>query len=813
MGQYLTKFEAWRTASFAQDDAALAPVGWTQRPLGTFGMVTARGAQPKGATKIYGWSSRSVGFLYATAPALTTWDAIDADANRAQAEVLVGARGTVEVAVRQQSGLATYYYAKFLSGTVYLYKTVTGTDTLLGSSAVTADASGLYYLRVRANGSAISAKCWGRDAAEPASPQVSVTDSAITAAGAVGVRNGVVEFFSVGTNGDTAPRAMSLPEANAALVAAMNSGKPVLLTCDIEVPGFTGSTTVAGRVFRRYSNVPFNSGTVGPFAGEVYNARVNGIPAVERDMNDLGGIVKIGKADVVLANGDGALDELFRMRLFRMQAVCRIGLPRWAWYDLLPYHQGVIQDVSDNAGKAVVIAIDGAARELDGDVTLATSTTGPNAGKPIPQQVGANRNITPTLTDATTLRYQFSRIGGVDASAVRDRGVLLTPTAITLIAFNATTDWLESGAAHNLLVDDPVVFSGSPPAPLVNGSNYFVKTTPSSVLFTVASTRGGATIDLTGATGGITAVATLQPFVYSLSGGGIELARKPGGQVTMDLNTGATANFNDYLIMASFPVAKSTNSYDFTPVSANIYVRERQSRLSVIEAMAASGVPVTFSRSGAMSWRPINFATIEATFTEADCFGAPRLTKTLQPTTGRVGEPNWTVQSPTDLAGSVTAANVALYGLPQYYLITGLGIDYQQGLWWGGLVDDAALYRDTLADKSVGGIAATNVLTGTGYTTLNTNEGRQRAAGVYEVTVAFKSMLLDCGDVVKLTHRRHFFKDVTNEVDVSPERPATAIGAQRQPSLAVVTKIVDDPARSRQTLTLYRPMPTLFPAS
>jgi hypothetical protein len=229
--------------------------------------------------------------------------------------------------------------------------------------------------------------------------------------------------------------------------------------------------------------------------------------------------------------------------------------------------------------------------------------------------------------------------------------------------------------------------------------------------------------------------------------------------------------------------------------------------------MAARGRPVTFMRNGAMAWRPINFNAVEATFAEADCFGIPRLTKTLQPTAGRVGEPNWTVQSPSDLAGSVTPANVALYGQPQYYLVTALGIDYQQGLWVGGLTDDPALYRDTLPDKSVGGIPSTVTLTGTGYTTLNSSEGRQRAAGVYEVTVAFKSVLLDCGDVVKLTHRRHFFKDVVNQIDVSPERPATAINAQQQPSLAIVTKIVDDPATSRQVLTLYRPFPTLFPAS
>ena len=834
MAQYVTKFEAWRTATFAQDDNAVAPAGWTPR-YGGFSADSKRVAMPTGPVKKYGWSSRSVFFGYQWAAGMgASWDVVDADASRANAEILMGVRAVPDIDYFLPDGFGTEvndigaafvrgqtlktHYAAVITNTVapsvLLYRLSSGGATLLlGSAAVTVDASGLYYLRLRANGSTISAKGWGRDAEEPSSWTVSVTNAQIAAAGYCGVLFGCVEFASVGTNGDTALMPQTLVSANAQLAAAVTGGKPVLLTCDLEAPGYTGSPTVAGRVFRRYSNLPYNTGSIAPLAGEVYDARMKAIPSVAREMLDLtGGIVKVGGADVQLANGDGALDDLFRMRLFRMSAVCRIGLPTWPWYDLLPYHQGVIQDVSDDGGQTVTLAVDGTARELDGDVTLTYSTTGVNDKKPLPQQYGGSRNLSPTLVDSSLLRYQYGT-SNRSVGAVRDRGVLLTTTNITLVAFDAAADWMESSAAHNLLVGDPYTLTGTPPSPLNTATTYFVQSVVTTSRFTASATRGGALINLTGTTGAITATAVLQPWINSVTAGAIELSRQPVGQVTLDVS-GTTASFVDLLAVLGLSQAKCAIQPGYNANALfNLFFDERTSRMSVIDDMAARGVPVTFSRSGALAWRKINFANIEATFTEADCFGAPKLTKTLQPTAGRVGEPNWTVQSPTDLAGSVTPANVALYGLPQYYLITALGIDYQQGLWWGGLVDDPALYRDTLPDKSVGGIAATNVLTGTGYTTLNSNDGRQRAAGVYEITVAFKSVLLDCGDVVKLTHRRHFFRDVINEIDVSPERPATAIGAQRQPSLAVVTKIVDDLANSRQTLTLYRPMPTLFPAS
>ena len=819
MTQYVTKFEAWFGPFSADVDENSEPGNWTVRLLGAAVAGAYRTSQPDGPVKKHGWSSRSCTFYFDAPSAVVTWGDIDGDANRANAEILVGLRSAIcEIAVRQQGAASTHYYARFNAGALSLYKLVTGTETLLGSGSVTADPSGLYYLRLRVNGTALSLKGWGRDASEPGSPQISVTDSSISAAGSVGVRQGTVDFFSVATNGDSAIAPMLVTKADAALCAAVIAGANPVFTCDVVVPAYTGSGSVAGRAVRRYANRVYSTGTVAPVGEQFYQPRVNGIPVLSREMPELaGGVTSVSEVDVILDNAGGELDDLFRMRLFRAHTVCRIGLVTWPWYDLLPYHQGVLQDAQDQEGRFLKLVVDGMARALDGDLNVANSTSGPNAGKPIPESVGSPRNVSPVLVDAATLKYSYANSFRYQQVAqVRDRGVALTTRNITLSAFDAAADWLESAAAHDLLANDPIKLTGAPPAPLVVGTVYFAKTIVTTTRFTLSATRGGAVINLTGTTGAITATAVYQPWIYSfMSFQSIELSRQPAGQITLDIDAAGEPVMGGLINVTGLPQIRSAVGASApTPAEPNFYFQERQSRISVLDGMSATGIPVGFNRSGALTWRPIDFSSVQATLTAADCFSAPRLVKLLPPRAYRVGEPNWTVQSPTDLAGSVTPANVALYGGDQYYLIDAVGIDAQAGLWWGGLVDDPALYRERPADQSVGGIASTNTFTpGVGYTYVNSKDARQRAAGIYEITVAFKSLLIDCGDVVKLTHPRHFFKDVVNEVDISPERPATAIGAKRQPSLAVVTKIVDDPASSRQTLTLYRPMPTLFPAS
>ncbi len=100
--------------------------------------------------------------------------------------------------------------------TIEIYKRVSGASSQLGISTFNLAVGGFYRWRFRATGTTISLRMWADGDAEPGTWQISVTDSAI-ATGGVGIlqidpgESLEVGFFSVGTNGDSAPGEESLP--------------------------------------------------------------------------------------------------------------------------------------------------------------------------------------------------------------------------------------------------------------------------------------------------------------------------------------------------------------------------------------------------------------------------------------------------------------------------------------------------------------------------------------------------------------------------------------------------------------------------
>ena len=73
-----------------------------------------------------------------------------------------------------------------------------------------------------------------------------------------------------------------------------------------------------------------------------------------------------------------------------------------------------------------------------------------------------------------------------------------TGTALTFTTDYATNNRLTTSSAHSLVVNDPVVLSGSDiPAPLVVGTVYYVKTQPTTTAVTLAAAPAGTEITLT----------------------------------------------------------------------------------------------------------------------------------------------------------------------------------------------------------------------------------------------------------------------------------------------------------------------------
>lgn len=191
--------------------AAGVPAGFVDRWVagGTYSIV---------ADNIAGRSLRSApvgGGRY-----FVSMSAVDADANRANAEILALVRADVRSAgvthegvVARGSGAAateTGYVAGFLGREFRIGKYVAGTFTELAiTTGFNAADSTRYYIRLRVNGTTVQGKVWDSAGGEPGPWTHTATDASISAAGWCGFFTfgaPVMECaqIAVGTNGDTA---------------------------------------------------------------------------------------------------------------------------------------------------------------------------------------------------------------------------------------------------------------------------------------------------------------------------------------------------------------------------------------------------------------------------------------------------------------------------------------------------------------------------------------------------------------------------------------------------------------------------------
>lgn len=149
-----------------------------------------------------------------------SWNRLDADGDRANADVLVRWRiGTAAFAQLRPftrgsgaSAAETMYVCgvdESVSG-VRLHKYVAGTSTTISSAAFEAAKNTWYWTRFRSSGTALEVTVWsGAYEDEPTSATLSGADASISAAGWIGLFNfGTAEYdvdvFAVGTGGDIA---------------------------------------------------------------------------------------------------------------------------------------------------------------------------------------------------------------------------------------------------------------------------------------------------------------------------------------------------------------------------------------------------------------------------------------------------------------------------------------------------------------------------------------------------------------------------------------------------------------------------------
>ena len=204
---------------FSEYTADVFPADWTLQYTGSeyyFYPKTKSGAT--GGKVLEGkWGNAFEDFLSCS------WDDLDADSNRANAEVFMRVRSdhiaTLQAcAIVRGSRSSTFvsgYTAGLFDGThLKVFRMNSGTPIEIGSYSFTWIANAWYKIRFRVNGTSIKARVWADADSEPTSWHVDTSDSNISAAGFIGVHGydeqafpakKDFDVFGVGIDGDIAP--------------------------------------------------------------------------------------------------------------------------------------------------------------------------------------------------------------------------------------------------------------------------------------------------------------------------------------------------------------------------------------------------------------------------------------------------------------------------------------------------------------------------------------------------------------------------------------------------------------------------------
>lgn len=234
--------------NFGSYTAAAQPSDWTARWVTTNATWLATTVASTDGGKVLRKTSTT------NVRRLLSWDAVDGDANRADCEILARIRTSsanadqIRLHLRGSGAAASetaYGLALGSTTTLTLHKYVAGVSTNLSTGTYNYSVNTWYHIRFRVNGTTLSAKVWLDTEPEPSAWTLTATDSAISAAGWVGVGNfdsgGTldVDYLSIGTNGDTAPLISpgNTASISQAVMEVANAGTPsaVLSTAAVEV--------------------------------------------------------------------------------------------------------------------------------------------------------------------------------------------------------------------------------------------------------------------------------------------------------------------------------------------------------------------------------------------------------------------------------------------------------------------------------------------------------------------------------------------------------------------------------------------------
>jgi len=325
---------------------------------------------------------------------------------------------------------------------VKLGKVVSGTYTFLGESA---DKGGPFaevefFIRLRAEGTTISAKAWRTTETEPGSWDVSVTDTSIDGVGepyhGIYVFPGADNITAVdvcrfqflswadsdsGVTLGTAPTPLSVAQCN---LWVDDDSRPRVLLAEIGVLGQdSGGAAKAAKICA--SNIPFLSGDGDSPPSQCYDDIIVEAPTFTASASDaMTGRSQISFGDLILKNEDGVRDGWLKWNFDGRDIDLFVGALGWKKWDFFKAASATTDSAYAKAKDQIGLKVRGKESKLQKIFNSnLVGGTGPFAGEPAPYGFGQVFNIKPIPYDAATLDFKISHAGSVaTATAVRDAG-------------------------------------------------------------------------------------------------------------------------------------------------------------------------------------------------------------------------------------------------------------------------------------------------------------------------------------------------------------------------------------------------------
>lgn len=543
---------------------------------------------------------------------LLQYDACNADANRANFDIctlVIGAlctATTVRVAYArgQGSGTVTDHYSVSVvlsTGVITLGKRVASANSPIttATDSTTITPTSAWFARFRGNGTTLQVRVWPASlgmAGEPTTWAINTTDASLSAAGWIargGFGAGLVtalSFFSVGTNGDTAP----CPRTNAEFYDWANKPNQRCIIAELQATGYNSGASPYTKTINAYvSNLGYTSQQQDTPSLKHYDNYISTVPTFSRNMGEaLTGPSQVGFGELVLKNpavansGAGRLDDWIRARWNRNYLRMFVGSRDWPRHDFRPIVTGRLGIPSAPSPDLIRFPIADLSDFFNVELSRNRFSSGDFINRAKQKHYGLSRCIelqvdsaskVATITDGFTNDMNDATYRIFDATGDGFTHIGGTKSAtLAISSVDAAADTITANAAHNLQAGYRVRFSvGTVPTGLSLNTNYWVLAAGlTSTAFKVTATKGSTTpVDLTSGTG--TANITSYGYTFSTSGT-VEFVNLPvgraflfsatsvaGGSATATIrdiafnDAGLSLNFKDG---ASFTAALATDT-------------------------------------------------------------------------------------------------------------------------------------------------------------------------------------------------------------------------------------------------------------